>query len=255
MSELVSTADLELTPRHELGLHLLRRLRAGELAGIERDQAQRHVDACATCRDRMAQLATEDAQVRVALPFATLADGVARRSAASPGRRRWVAPVSLASAALVAALIAPQLLRPTPRNGIKGGSDLQLYVGGVGEPRRVLGEPALQAGERVRLEYAAGEHRFLAVLSVDERGEVTPLYPPGGVSRPIERGGARLLPNSVAFDGSGRERLVAVFSDAPLQVTDLLAAAHADFARAGSLAKMEPLGLGAEEIDRTVLKP
>lgn len=248
--------SLELFPRHEPGLHRLRRMRAGELPSPEAEQVRAHLATCPACQGRVAQLELEEAQAREAVPFARLADGVARRLLRRTSPLRHLSRVVGAMAAGAVALVAVQALRaPSRYTGVKGSSDLLLYVGGVGEPRRVQGDAELQVGERVRLQYEAGEHRYLAVLSVDERGQVTPLYPERGESQPAERGGMRMLPQSIAFDGAGRERLVAVFSDDPLPIESLVEAAHAGFTRAGSLAVMGPLGLGAEEIDRTVIKP
>jgi hypothetical protein len=255
VSQLVAEG-IDLRPRHEPGLHELQRWRAGELPEAKRARVQDHVDGCSTCRARLVEMTAHDAHARSVLPFERLADGVARRSLNRQPRAVWRPVVGVALAAGLAALVVPGLVRPPSGNGIKGGgSDLRLYVGGVDEARRVLGEPVLQPSERIRLGYAAGDHRYLAVLSIDEQGQVTPLYPAAGASRPIGRREEQLLPDSIAFDGRGRERLMAVFSDAPLAVEELVAAAQARFASAGALSKMPPLGLGAEEIDRTVLKP
>jgi hypothetical protein len=113
---------------------------------------------------------------------------------------------------------------------------------------------SLKPGERVRLRYQADGHPFVLVLSIDEQGQVTPLYPQTGQSLPAEPGGA-LLPQSVAFDGAGRERLVAVFSDEPLAVDAAVTRARAAFDQAGSLSSLGALGVGAEEAARTVQKP
>ena len=47
---------------------------------------------------------------------------------------------------------------------------------------RVDAPEPLATGERVRIGYQAGAHRYVLSLSVDEHGEVTPLYPEEGAS-------------------------------------------------------------------------
>ena len=43
---------------------------------------------------------------------------------------------------------------------------------------------ALARGERLRIGYQAGRPPYLLSLSIDDRGEVTPLYPERGPSLP-----------------------------------------------------------------------
>jgi hypothetical protein len=262
-----SLEPIDLFARPCRSLHLLRRLRAGELSAEQAKNEQNHLTSCSSCQSRMAQLDAEDRTVREVLPFTRFAEGVARRAAAASDSgsnvvgilnakwRRRVPMIGLALAACLAlAVVTPTLFRKPTRT--KGGSDLELFVGGPGSSHRVaLGEAQLQKGDGVMLEYDAGDHRYVAVLSIDEQGQVTPLFPQQGASLQAERGGPQKLPQSVVFDGAGRERLVAIFSDSPLQMDELVQTAKSQFARAGSLQALPTLGVGDEEVDRTVVKP
>ena len=69
-------------------------------------------------------------------------------------------------------------------DGIKGGAGMTVRVAGAAGQRnaRGRGDRAAGAGERVRIGYQRGGHRYLLSLSIDERGVVTPLYPEQGAS-------------------------------------------------------------------------
>jgi hypothetical protein len=64
------------------------------------------------------------------------------------------------------------------------------------------------------------------------------------------------MPDSLELTGKGHERIVAVFSDQPIDVAQALAAASREFSRAGSLQRMHDLRLGvrSEESAVTVKK-
>jgi len=86
-----SAESLDLFPRHEVGLHRLRRLRAGELPSAEAAQVQAHTASCAACQGRLAQLESEEAARHLGVKVATLYAYVSRGllvSHAVPGSRR-----------------------------------------------------------------------------------------------------------------------------------------------------------------------
>jgi hypothetical protein len=111
----------------------------------------------------------------------------------------------------------------------------------------------------VRIGYHAGAHRYLLSLSIDERGQVTPLYPEAGRSVALGKavGAApRYLPDSVEFTDAGTERLYVIMSDEPIEVEAARRAARAAFDRAkGDILRMPALGLPGEQFQRTFIKP
>lgn len=261
----MQAADLELG----VGPATCRRRRevealdAGELQGEARSAFEAHVAGCATCRERLAVLAADRRSLQARPEL--LARLEARAAPAAAPRRRWFGPqriVGLAVAAGLALISATAFersqrqLQPTDTewDGRKGAVAFDLFVGGVERPRLVEGEPELRPGERIRIALTPGPHRYAVVVSVDEHGAVSPLYPVSGSSLPIPRD-ARPLPDSVAFDGVGQERLIAVLSDEPVSVAEVVQAAERSFSAGQRLEAMAPLGMGSLELVRQVRKP
>lgn len=252
----------------------LRRLQAGELAAAEASRARTHAAACGACGTVLKGIEEAQARFEAELPFERFEAGVARaverqrrQQAPRVAPRRWVpAAVALAASVLVVVLVRPFLDTDTqdPRrglNGIKGGgAAAELRIGGGPGPQRDArpGEPlALEPGERVRLGYQAGEHRYVAALSVDAQGEVTPLHPETGESAPVEHAAdLHWLPGSWELTGSGAERVVLVLTDAPLPVESLVDAARRAFDAAGGVVEqMPPLAVPGEQTHWVLLKP
>jgi hypothetical protein len=243
----------------------LRRHRAGEALGPEGPAIVAHASACPECRTRLRALDDEQRRFEQAISFDRFAAGVERaaRGSAPAARRRiplvaMVAPV-LAMAAALALVVT---FRPkTPETRIKGGAGMTVRIAGTDGQRdaRVDGAEPLAAGERLRVGYAPGEHAFVLSLSIDARGEVTPLYPERGASLPISDGApsaTRFLPDSLELTGAGLERVVVILSDKAVDVETARRAARAAYDRAGGdLDRLPPLGLPGEEFSRTFAKP
>ncbi|MBS2030881.1 MAG: DUF4384 domain-containing protein [Deltaproteobacteria bacterium] len=261
---LVDSEPIDFLPTACRNRHPLRRMMAGELSAAESASLKQHLEGCSACQAVMRELQAEDAEVRKAVPLAQLQEKLLAKSEPAPSnvvplrRLSKIAPVvALALAAGLAALIlAPRTAVQTAER-TKGGLGLDVFVGGVGEPRRVdARELALAPGERVQLKVHGEGRRYVAVVSVDDAGSVTPIYFAGEQSLPLE-GREMMLPQSIDFTGRGHERLIVLLSDEPLLRTNVEQAARAAFASAGGLAEMKPLTLDGhvDELDRTVLKP
>jgi hypothetical protein len=241
----------------------LRRLHAGELAGTESQQARTHVSACMECSRVLKGLETEQARFEAELPFERFEAGVERtlRGPSSvPSRPRLNGMLVAVAATVLLAVAVRPLLSQTPTNRLKGGATAELRIGGDGMPQRPVAPGAtetLAQGERVRIGYAAGEHRYVLAVSVDETGEVTALYPVMGPSLPVEAGaGTHWLPDSVAFSGAGLERVVVVLSDEPLEVEAVLEAARRGWESAGrNVTTLSSLGVEGEELHWLLRKP
>ncbi len=115
----------------------------------------------------------------------------------------------------------------------------------------------LELGERIRLGYQAGAHRYVAAVSVDAQGEVTPLHPESGESVPVEPGEEQhWLPGSWELTGSGAERVVLVLTDAPVPVETLMEEARRAFdAAQGVVEEMPSLAVPGEQTHWVLLKP
>jgi len=245
----------------------LRRLRAGELTASDATRVRAHVAGCPTCGATLRALEEEQAGFEAALSFDDFEAGVRRaerrqRAARPAAVRRWLPPVvALAASVLVVALARPMLSRGSGWDRSKGSDALaELRVGGGTGPQRearVDAPEALDYGERVMLGYRAGTHRFVAALSVDAIGEVTPLHPEAGQSAPVEPGDAmHWLPGSWEFTGSGAERVVVVLSDEPLAVDTLVEAARRAFVSVnGDLERLPTLAVPGEQTHWVLLKP
>jgi hypothetical protein len=265
----------------------LRRFWAGELAAPEQPAIEAHTAACARCRARLKEISDEQRRFEQEISYDRFAAGVERaartpRRVAAPARAlslsgptlRWFFPLaSVAAAVALTFTFAPRLrpgddTEPVPEhaaNHTKGGSGITIQVAPAGHgPQRTaaVGAPEpLSPGERIRVGYQIGAHEYVLALSIDDQGEVTPLYPETGRSLRVSRvkgsiGSTHYLPDSVEFTGKGNERLIVILSDQALEVEAVKQAAHAAFQRAGNdLARLPALDLPGEQFQRSFVKP
>ncbi len=267
--------------RPHIGELELRRRRAEEplgVAGPTAEAVDAHLAGCAECRARARALDDEQRRFEQEISFDRFAAGVERaaRGASRPAgvRRRWsrapawVYPAVAAAAGLaVVVTFGGRFGRDlgAPRHpiytGLKGGAGMTVRIAGASGQRnaRVDAAEPLAPGERLRIGYQPGGHRYLLSLSIDERGVVTPLYPEQGQSLPLPETLApatHFLPDSVELTGGGVERIILLLSDDPIDVEAARRAARAAYDRAGGdLSRLPRLTLPAEEFGRTFAKP
>lgn len=255
------------------GRMALRRRRAGELSGPAGLAIDQHVALCPDCRARLRELDDEQRRFESNVSFDRFAAGVERASRAPARRaapRAWVysAVAMAAGVAIVMTVRSPTDSRAPigvssidRGDRIKGGAGMTVRVAGTSGQRTAAVDATerLASGERLRVGYQSGGHRYLLSLSIDEHGEVTPLYPEAGPSLPVPDGApsvTRYLPDSLELTGTGLERIFVVLSDTPVDVQAARSAARAAFDRAGGdLARMGKLGLPGEEFTRSFAKP
>jgi predicted anti-sigma-YlaC factor YlaD len=249
------------TRREGCSRRSLERLLTGELDTEESARVRRHAESCPRCGSALAELEREAADFKNQVAFESFEAAIeARRHRAS---MRWLKPVGLALAAGLAALMLAGPLRPaifeshSGYNNLKGGAALELYVGGTGASSRIAtSDEKLAPGERIRVGYQAAGKPFVLVLSIDEAGVVTPLYPESGQSVAADStSGTHLMPDSLELTGSGLERVIALFSARPIEVSAATQAARDEHARARGVAAMGPLSLEAEQSTLVVRKP
>jgi hypothetical protein len=256
-----------------IGELLLRRRRAGEALGPDGPAIDAHAASCADCRARVRALDDEQRRFEQEISFDRFAAGVERaarstRTVRRPIRARVWLP-SLAGLAAAAAALVLMVRSPgdesvrfrDPYVGIKGGAGITVRVAGVDGQRnaRVDSTEPLARGERLRIGYQAGAHRYLLALTVDEHGVVQALSPEKGQSLALPDGAARAtryLPDSWELDGTGVERIIVVLSDQTIDVDTAVRAARAAYGKAGgNLARMPSLDLPGEQFVRTFAKP
>ncbi len=260
-----------------VGEHALRRLRVGELPDADAQAARAHTLGCGHCRARLRALDEEQQAFQARISFDRFEAGVRRaarprRDVPAPGATRWLYPaMAVAALALLVVGAGPltaALTDPTGTvgpNRLKGsGAYVELRISqGEDGPQRaasVDGEEPLSSGERVRIGYRPGDRRYVLALSVDETGEVSPLYPEAGeslgVELPSDPDGTAWLPESLEFYGDGAERVVVVLTDEPLSLEDAAAAAARAFDVAGGdVTRLPSLDLPGDQFHRTLLKP
>ena len=255
----------------------LRRRRAGEALGAEGPVIEAHAATCAECKARIRALDDEQRRFEAAISFDRFAAGVERAARVKPCRRAapravrsWMVVPTLAMAAAVAVIVTfhgpfqgrGTRIHPPGYDGIKGGAGMTVRVAGGGRAQRTARVEAtepLAAGERLRIGYHAGAHRYLLSLSIDDtgRGDAAlsragrePAVPPG-LRQPT-----RYLPDSIELTGTGLERIIVVLSDQPVDMAIARQAARAAYDRAGGdLGRLPRLDLPGEQFTRTFAKP
>ena len=247
------------------GVMTLRRLNAGEAVG---DEVKEHAQACDACQATLASFVAEQQQFEQEISFDRFAAGVERaaRQASKPAVRRQWPQVVMALAAGLTVIIGAQVVLSQVEpagttNRVKGGAAVSVIVAGVG-PQRTASEnagvpEALAPGERVRIGIAPETWKYALVASIDDAGEITPIYVDNG--RSLALGATKdtvWLPESLEFTGKGLEHVIVILSASPLtldQVSAPLQLAYKD-AR-GDLTKLGSLPLPGEQFHRTFLKP
>lgn len=220
----------------------VRRFEADELFGDERARTEAHLVVCARCQATQRELVRERALLARDLPFDVLAAGVAERLARPAARRRPARLVGMALAAGLAATVAvPALLRAPVDDAtgvrVKGGAELTLFARDGGAVRALSASDPVPAGATLRISLSPATRKYAAVALVDADGAAI-LFSGAAHAGP--------LPGAFEWTGSGEGRLVAVFSDEPIDAEALAARLSRDGVGAAS-----PNG-GAEVVVRTL---
>ena len=220
----------ETSSRHVAEL-ALRCYRAGEFATDACAEVDRHLAICPACRAKLRVLVEEQRTFEREIPFERFAGGVerAQRVPRQRPRRTWALGVS---GLVAAAALAMFLVRGSAPgyNRIKGTSvEATARVASAHASAQRTVPPGshevLEPGDRVRLGYKTADPRYLAAVSVDDRGEVTPLYPDAGSALSVaSTRETEYLPDSLEFTGAGRERVFLFLARTPF---DLEAAMNA----------------------------
>lgn len=219
--------DSPIAPRdpNHLGELALRRFSAGEFSPERCTEVEQHISSCPVCRNKLRAIADEQRDFQHAIPFERFAGGVerARRVPRSRPRSLWSLGVAGALAAAAVAVFFGGF--PTrSRNAIKGTTvDATLRIASASASAQRIAPPGshemLEVGDRIRLGYRTAEARYLAAVSVDERGEITPLYPERGPALSVAATQETVyLPDSFELTGAGREKIFMFLARSPFDL-------------------------------------
>jgi hypothetical protein len=234
---------------------LLERIAAGDLPPERAEALRRRLEAEEGGGERLAGLASSNAEILAAHPPAEMARAIRGRAAAetakgaaagaAPARSFWV--VGAPALAFATAIAAVFFLPPARPGGsvatapivATGGTDdgdrikgleprLRIYrkVGKLGKKVELLEDgAAARPGDELQLAYVAAGRRYGAVLSLDGAGRVTFHLPVGGgapAAVPLRAQGEVSLPASYQLDAAPRfERFLFVTSDTPFSTERL----------------------------------
>lgn len=202
------------------------------LQETESARARAHVEKCEDCRGRLTELEADKQRfTQYVFPrtLPKLEERLRPQSWVDALRAKWKFALPLAGLVATAALlvvVAPvaEVQLQEPYYGTKGGEARLDVVALHGERQVAVGnDTVLAAGDRIRFLVEPGEARFLLVASRDGQGNVTVYFPyEGEVSASLQQAGFQELPGSIELDQvEGREKLFAVFSDAPVRAEDV----------------------------------
>jgi hypothetical protein len=165
----------------------------------------------------------------------------------------WILPIgSMLAIAASISLVFLVLDRPEEELAVKGSGDYALELAVERGGRRFVLEPSgeLLPDDRVGFFYSAPRAGHLAIVHRDEAGQAAIMFPAGagaGVSAQIFQGREVALPDVALIErGSGCEWFVAIFSESPLALADLLA--RVSSAPVGAECRLEVRIVGASSI-------
>ena len=208
------------------------------LLAPERSPLAGHLAACAPCAARLVAMQRQGEEF---LQFVYPATVEAVEAAARPGWTTWFAwRRLLVLAPLLGAVAMFLVVRPSgpPADylGVKGGGPLGLAVfvqEGSGARLAHDGE-AVAAGAALRFRVRIAQPCRLWLLSVDQRGQVSRLFPQeGDGGAVVER--STDLPGGAVLDGQpGPERILALCTATPTAWSSAEAAVRAAFPAVGA---------------------
>lgn len=251
-------------------LHELRRFLSAELSPVESARMEAHIRSCEECRTRTRRIEREEDEFRrstdVAKESAEILLRLERRGA-PPLAALWDRLIaSVRSEALRPALVgAIVLLLVVPiavsnrdaRIREKGSSSvtLEMFVNDSGRPRRAADGEVLREGDQIQFRYRASGRRYLFVVSVTSKGELSPLYPDRPAeSVPVTPDGTHVLEGSIILDESrGPERIFAFFSDAPLPFDEVRNALEHRLGSERDITALHRIDLAREDVEEATL--
>lgn len=251
-----------------LARHALERLVANDPRDAIAPELRAHVTSCEHCTQRLRGIErARDAYAATRSAERFAADVLERATVRERPRSRWQRlriPVAAAAAIAAAALMAITST-PVERDRIiyKGSlTQLQFYVKHDERTHRVLAGDTLAGGDQLAFTYSLTQPQHLLLFGIDDAGTITRYFPEPTLApnTVLPAGFDRQLPVGIELDARrGQERLIALFSAAPLdeaRARDALSAAlHAARAHGGGIADVQNLPLPATQVSVWFSKP
>ncbi|MBL8954310.1 MAG: hypothetical protein JNK82_26265 [Myxococcaceae bacterium] len=202
------------------------------LSGDRQTEAKAHLDGCQLCQKRWSELNEDKARFeQFVFPrtLAKLEERLAAPTLMERLRAGWKMLVP-ASAAIVAASLAAAVFvggggkdRTQTEDdvyiGIKGGASLEVFANRPESNAFFTVKPGtvLKPKDKIRFVVNGAGSKYLLIASRDGSGAFTVYHPFGAAQSGQVTPGRVELPGSVELDEvTGSERLIAVFSDAPV---------------------------------------
>lgn len=210
------------------------------LSGDRQTEAKAHLEGCTLCQKRWSELNEDKARFEQFVFPRTLAKLEARLAAPSLMdrlRAGWKMLVPAAAGVVAASLAMAVWVGGKDRTqteddvyiGIKGNASLEV-VANRPETGQFPVKPGtvLKPKDKIRFVVNTAGSKFLLIASRDGAGAFTVYHPFGAAQSGQVTGNRVELPGSVELDEvTGNERLVAVFSDAPVAADAVKAALEA----------------------------
>ena len=200
---------------------------------LDRAKHADHIGGCSRCQERLARMEDEGRHFHQYVFPATLPKLEQAR------RRSWAWLLAPLGAAAAAALVLMARQPDSDYVGTKGAAlKLTVYAAGPSGAKAVSDRETVPASASLRFRVHASAPCLLAIVSVDDKGEVSRIFAPTKVS------GDSTLPGGAVLDGRpGQERFFAVCS--PMLVPDLEQRAKA--AGVGGSATLQGLPAGSTQ--------
>ncbi|MGV3622386.1 MAG: hypothetical protein ACO1OB_16330 [Archangium sp.] len=203
-----------------------------------------HLRECVACAAKVEALREEQRAFEKEIPFDRFAAGVERAARHRPTQsRRWVGIAMAAAAVMIAVVLIPR----ESTNRVKGGATAEFVVAGATGQRNAEEPEQLKSGERIRIGVSGA--KYALVVSIDERGEVSPVY-----DEVVS--GHVWLPESIEFTGSGRELVLVVLSDERQSTSAVSIELRKRFDDVkGDLSRIGVIDVPGSQVHRTFIKP
>ncbi|MBL8910641.1 MAG: hypothetical protein JNM17_08070 [Archangium sp.] len=230
---------------HPRGAHLssetIDLLLLSALSAPEANEAKHHIDSCESCRTRWRELNDDKARFEQFV-FARTLPKVEARVAASRGsffdrfKLKLLIPTLAVAGAAAAVVLTTGPGTQTEDDsyvGMKGFASPSFEVfamRGAGAAFAVKDDTVLHPSDRIRFVVSPAGAKYLMVASTDGAGVFSVYHPFGAAqSHPVEGKAKVELPGAVELDDTlGAEKIVAVFSDAPITAAQVEAALKLD---------------------------
>ena len=175
-----------------------------------------HVQGCARCEARLAVMARQGEEFNRFVFPATL-DAVVAPQRAPWLRWLFVAAPVAAAAGVLLLVLRPAAEPPPDYTGSKGAQlSLTIYGAGPDGAQELTSGAAVRTEASLRFRVRAARPCYLWLLSIDDGGQVSRLYPRDGIAGAQVQGAVE-PPGGAVLDGrAGVERFFAVCSEAPL---------------------------------------